>query len=119
MEQAGAIGASLLRRSLPGKRSNITRRCQIASIIVELIWQRFHVGPYQWKLKHCIWYLDIGSSNLSHSRKYQHWLVLRELLYALKQHEWVVALAQRGNATYVRPSAKIGALKVGRPANLP
>lgn len=119
LQQAGMVGYSLLHRSLPGKRSNTRRRCQIAVSVAEMIYQRFGIGPYQWKLKNCIWYLDFFCSKLSHHRRYQHWLVVRELLSALGQFEWIVALEKRSNAVYLRPTGDSGDLKVGRPANLP
>jgi hypothetical protein len=118
--QAGAIGFDLLHRSLPGKKTNVASRCQMAAIISKAIWNHFQVGPYQWQLKHCLWYLDVCSSALSNSRRFQHWLTLRELLYALKKSDaWVKVLQERKNATYLRLTGKAGKLKVGRPPNLP
>lgn len=119
MEQASMIAFHLLHRSLPGKRTNVIRRCRMAQAIAEAICQRFGSGPYQWKFKECEWYLDIKTLSLSDSRRYQHWLVLRELIYSLGHAEWILRLEKRKNAGYLRLTGKSGQLKAGRPAKLP
>jgi len=48
----------LLARRLPGsRRGTVGSHLARAERIAEVIWRRWQVGPYRWRLKHVRWYL--------------------------------------------------------------
>ncbi len=53
----------LLNRKLKGNRgTRVKEHTQRAKKIAAVIWTRFHVGPYQYQVKHLKWYLDTKNS---------------------------------------------------------
>ena len=49
---------SLLANRLPGsRRGTVRQHLARAGLIAQVIWRRWQVGPYQWRLKHLRWYL--------------------------------------------------------------
>ena len=113
---AGLQARSLLVKRLPGSRRGTVRQHLARSQrIAELIWRRWHVGPGQWRLKHIRWYLLTRTAHLGSGTRYRHWLTVRPLLVALDKDGWI----ERLDGPWVRPSGERGALKPGRPPNLP
>ena len=131
---AGLQARSLLVKRLPGSRRGTVRQHLARSQrIAELIWRRWHVGPGQWRLKHIRWYLltrtaHLGSgtryrhwltvrtaTQVGRGTRYRHWLTVRQLIVALDKDGWI----ERLDGPWVRPSGERGALKPGRPPNLP
>lgn len=113
---AGRQARSLLARRLPGSRRGTVRQHLARSQrIAELIWRRWHVGPGQWRLKHLRWYLLARTADLGSGTRYRHWLTVRLLIFALDKDDWI----DRLDGPWVRPSGERGALKPGRPPNLP
>lgn len=84
----------LLKRKITGSRSTKVKEHRArARQIARVIWQRFQVGPYQYQLKHLIWYLDTWAQDLKPERKYRYWLTLRYIIYSLnKQEYWLLDL---------------------------
>lgn len=124
MSQDGHIRArieaeQMLIRALPGTRSNVVRRAELAGVIGEAIWRRWQVGVQRWQLKHVEWYLDDHIAQLAQSTRYDHWRTLRALLSAMDKQAWIGQMMTRKNATYLRPTAVAGPLMIGRPAKLP
>lgn len=117
--QARVQAEQMLIRSLPGTRTNVLRRAELAGAIGESIWRRWQVGVRRWQLKHVEWYLDHHVAQLAQSTRYDHWRTLRVLLSAMDKQEWISRLMARKNATYLRPTAVAGTLMIGRPAKLP
>ena len=113
---AGRQARSLLVRRLPGSRRGTVRQHLARSQrIAELIWRRWHVGPGQWRLKHLRWYLLTRTADLGSGTRYRHWLTVRLLIMALDKDDWI----ERLDGPWVRPTGERGALKPGRPPNLP
>lgn len=107
---------SLLTKRLPGSRRGTVRQHLARSQrIAELIWRRWHVGPGQWRLKHIRWYLLTRTAHLGSGTRYRHWLTVRLLIMALDKDGWI----ERLDGPWVRPNGERGALKPGRPPNLP
>lgn len=103
---------SLLANRLPGSRRGTVRQHLARSgHIARIIWRRWHVGPYQWQLKHLRWYLLARTADLSSGTRYRHWLTVRLLIFALDKDDWI----ERLDGPWVRPSGVRGALKIGRP----
>jgi len=113
---AGLQAKSLLAKRLPGSRRGTVRQHLARSQrIAELIWRRWHIGPGQWRLKHLRWYLLARTAHLGSGTRYRHWLTVRQLIVALDKDGWI----ERLDGPWVRPNGERGALKPGRPPNLP
>jgi len=83
-----------------------------AGHIAEAIWLRWHVGPYQWRLKHVRWYLAEKTGHYATGTRYRYWLTARLMILSLGHAgDWI----NRLNGPWVRPSGKPGPLKDGRP----
>ena len=84
----------LLKRKVKGnRRTRVKEHMNRARRIAIVIWVRFQVGPYQYQLKHLIWYLDIWAQDLKPETKYRYWLTLRYIVYSLnKQEHWLLDL---------------------------
>jgi hypothetical protein len=109
---AARIARSLLAKRLPGsRRGSVRQHLARSGHIAETIWRRWHVGAYQWQLKHIRWYLQERTSEYTSSTRYRHWLTVRLLIFALDQDGWI----ERLDGPWVRPSGVRGALKTGRP----
>ena len=69
-KQAGEIAALLASKQFKGIASS-TRRRRIARVrlIAEIIWKKWSVGLYQWKLKHVRWFLAHGLGDVSPSTR--------------------------------------------------
>ena len=80
----------LLKRKIKGNRHTIVKEhLNRAKRIAAAIWLRFQVGPYQYQLKHLVWYLQIQAQNFKPATRYRHWLTLQHILHALnKQDAW-------------------------------
>lgn len=115
--EASRQAHSLLVRSLPGsRRGSVNAHLKRAKHIAELIWKRWHAGPYQWRVKYLRWYLATRTEEYSASTRYRHWLTMRALVFALqKEEQWLPHL----QGPWLRPTGKSGELKAGRPAKLP
>jgi hypothetical protein len=87
-----------------------------AEAIAATIYRRWHVGPYQWQVKHVRWYLKHGTDGFKPATRYRHWLTIRVLMIALsKEANWQRHL----NGPWQRPTGIQGDLKAGRPAKRP
>lgn len=115
--EASRQAHALLIRSLPGsRRGSVNAHLKRAEHIAEVIWRRWHTGPYQWKVKHVRWYLATQTDDYSASTCYRHWLTARALVFALQKEEpWLTHL----NGPWLRPTGQAGELKSGRPPKLP
>ncbi len=103
---------SLLANRLPGsRRGTVRQHLARAQHIAATIWRRWHVGPYQWQLKHLRWYLVERTDDLAGGTRYRHWLTVRLLILALDNDGWI----ERLDGPWVRPSGARGKLKSGRP----
>jgi hypothetical protein len=81
-----------------------------------VIYRRWQVGPYQWRVKHVRWYLEHITNGFKPSTRYRHWLTIRVLMIALgKETDWQRHL----NGPWVRPTGELGGMKVGRPVKRP
>jgi hypothetical protein len=106
---AARIARSLLANRLPGSRRGTVRQHLARSgYIAQTIWRRWHVGPYQWQLKHLRWYLVERTNEHASGTRYRHWLTVRLLILALDHDGWIERLDG--------PNGERGALKAGRPA---
>ena len=109
---AARIARSLLANRLPGsRRGTVRQHLARAQHIAKMIWRRWQVGPYQWRLKHLRWYLVERTGEYANGTRYQHWLTVRLLVLALDQDGWI----DRLDGPWVRPSGVRGRLKSGRP----
>jgi hypothetical protein len=90
---------------------------QRAATIGQAIYQRWQIGPYQWRVKHLRWYLEHRTHRQEPSARYRHWLTVRLLVIALDcESDWLPRL--RG--PWERPKdepAKVS--KPGRPLKRP
>jgi hypothetical protein len=60
-----------------------------AATIARAIFERWHVGPYGWKVKHLRWFLTYVGNVQSRSTRYRFWLTMRRLLVALgRERDW-------------------------------
>jgi hypothetical protein len=121
---AARIAEGLLTHAQPGARhTSVKQHRAQASTITETIWRRWQVGPWQWQLKHVLWYLDVAIHAAAPSTRYHHWRTLRVLLHALMKPHWIRLLEHRQGPTsnFLRPDGKPGALHAtrGRPAKFP
>jgi len=93
-QQAEKHMEHLLNRKISGcRRSKVNEHTQRARRIAVMIWTRFQVGPYQYQLKHLIWYLNTWTRHLKPATRYRHWITLRYIVWALnKPDAWAQAL---------------------------
>lgn len=121
--EARTLAQTLLSRSQPGARhTTVTARVKLAGQIAECVWKRWQVGPWQWRLKHITWYLDVAIKTSAPATRYRHWRAIRAVLYAMQREHLAVRLEhRRGPAgNFLRPDGLTGPLKAtGRPAKLP
>lgn len=107
---------TLLANRLPGsKRGTVRQHLVRSEHIAEVIWKRWQVGVYQWRLKHVLWYLQHCTDQYTDSTRYRHWLTVRKLILSLGHDTWLGRL----NGPWVRPTGVRGALKAGRPVLAP
>ena len=83
-------------------------------LIAEGIWQRWQVGPWQWRLKHFRWFLERRTEHLRPWERYKYWLTMLKVLEARKKADawrralvgpWTSARATRINKEKI-PSKK-------------
>ena len=93
-QQAEKHMEHLLNRKIPGgRRTKVREHTQRASRIAAIIWARFQVDPYQYQLKHLIWYLNTQTQRYQPSARYRHRLTVKYIVSALsKQAAWGQAL---------------------------
>ena len=104
---------SLLAGRLSGsRRGTVRQHLARAGSIAQIVWRRWQVGPYQWRLKHLRWYLVECTNEHANGTRYRHWLTVRLLIFALDKDDWI----ERLDGPWVRPTGERGALKAGRPA---
>ena len=115
--EAAGKTVRLLMRRLPGPRAttvhgHLTR----ARLIGAALYQRWQVGPYQWRLKHLRHYLEHRTARFEPTTRYRHWLTVRLLVLALGREDWLPRL--RG--PWERPAAHDGSpVQGGRPLKRP
>lgn len=97
----------ILRKALAGKKSGRKKRIDVAKNIAKVIFLRWRVGPFGWRQKHLLWYLDVHIGQYSGWSQYEHWLAIRSVLNITERAHLVVFLANRGNANYTSPSAPV------------
>lgn len=90
-QQAERHMEHLLNRKLEGNRgTRVKEHTQRAKKIAASIWKRFQVGPYQYRLKHLRWYLQVQTRHLKPSTRYRYWLTIKNILRALnKEAAWI------------------------------
>jgi hypothetical protein len=101
---AGSQARQILFRALAGKRTNVERRIRFAKHVAERIWRSWQVGPWQWRLKHLEWYLDVEIGGLKASSRYDHWRAIRTILSGTDRKHLIVCLECRRNNSYLNPS---------------
>jgi hypothetical protein len=120
---AARTARDLLASAQPGaRRTTVATRSRLAGRIAAVIWQRWQVGPWRWRLKHLAWYLDVAARALTPGTRYQHWKALRAVLHATDQAHLAERLARRAGpaGSFLRPDGCPGALRTtGRPPRLP
>ena len=94
----------ILRKSLPGKKSGRRKRIEVAQVVAEVVFIRWRVGPYGWKLKHLIWYFDVYIKDSKPTTRYEHWRAVRSILERTENEHMITLLAGRANAGYIRSS---------------
>lgn len=118
-KHARALARSLLERSLPGSKARVREHSRRAESIAEVIYRRWHVGIFQWQVKHLRWVLQHVCADLSPGRLYRFWLTVRILVCALGEEDsWLPQL--RG--PWVRPTgdgSPVDPRSGGRPTRLP
>ena len=101
----------ILRKSLPGKKSGRRKRIEVAQVVAEVVFIRWRVGPYGWKLKHLIWYFDVYIKDSKPTTRYEHWRAVRSILERTENEHMITLLAGRANADYVRSTAREKSIK--------
>ncbi len=92
--QASCAVQGMLKRSLSGSPTSAQEHLGRAQLIAERIWQRWHVGPWQWRLKHVRWFLERRTGHLRPGTRYKYWLTMVKVLEARKKADaWRGALA--------------------------
>ena len=88
--QAASHMEHLLNHKLKGnRRTRVHEHIRRARHIAVVIWLRFQVGPYQYRLKHLKWYLSTQTRHLSSNTRYRHWLTVKNILKALnRESDW-------------------------------
>jgi len=84
----------LLKRKIKGNRKTyVKEHLNRAKCIAVVIWARFQVGPYQYQLKHLIWYQQVHIQHLKLTTQYRHLLTLKNIARVLgKPDTWQRAL---------------------------
>lgn len=97
-QQAERHMEHLLNRKLKGNRgTRVKEHTHRAKKIATVIWTRFHVGPYQYQLKHLKWYLNTQIRHLKAATQYRHWLTVKNIIFALgKENDWIAGLGKSG-----------------------
>lgn len=70
----------IMRNKLKGKNSEVEIKCWRMVKVARAISLRFHVFPYQIKLKHLIWYFDVvmfWDIGLPTSSQYRYYLAIK------------------------------------------
>ena len=90
---AGRQAADLLERRLRRlARATRKRHIQRAEQIAQVIWKRWQVGVYRWRLQHVKWYLTYIQRVLRPNVQYQHYLTITKLCKALSRTGWIALL---------------------------
>ena len=108
----------LLIRRLPGARKTTVRsHLKRAAAIAKASYQRWQVGPYQWRVKHLRWYLEHRSKRFEPGTRYRYWLTIRLLVMALgREADWLPRL----QGPWCRPGEPPAqATRSGRPVKRP
>ena len=103
----------ILEKALPGKRSNVSRRVDAAKNIAATIWRRWQVGPWEWQLKHLIWYLGHQVAKLSRSSRYDKWRTIRVLLAGTKREHLILWLENRKDNEFINVKGECRAKGIG------
>lgn len=83
-KQAQEQMRKLLSRKIPGRRmTKVKEHTNRALLIADVLYRQFQVGPYQYRLKHLQWYLNIHIKFLAPATQYRYWLTLRIIVKAL------------------------------------
>jgi hypothetical protein len=92
----------LLARKILGRRATkVKEHRKRAAAIADTLYRRFQVGPYQYQLKHILWYLTTHTQSLKPETRYRHWLTIQHILNALNKKElWAYHL----NGPWQNPS---------------
>ena len=110
-EAAGLQASELLRRHFRGASlATRRRRYQTAAVIAGRIWCRWHTGVWRWRQKHVRWYIAHRLRHATGHTRYQHWLVLSELVRILGKQHWLEHL----DGPWIRPTGEAGPLRAGR-----
>ena len=113
-ERAAAYQARmLLTESVPEPRGkNYPSHRVRAGRIAEVIWLRWRVGPYQWRLEHLRWFLVEKTVHVCQGTRYRYWLTARLMILSLGHaRDWLDHL----DGPWVRPTGEPGPLKPGKP----
>lgn len=85
-QQAERHMQHLLNRKIPGNRqTKVKEHTRRAKRIAGTIWNRFQVGPYQYKLKHLKWYMDTQIQHLKPATQYRYGLTINSIVLALNK----------------------------------
>ncbi len=98
---------AMLKRSLTGSPRSVREHLGRARLIAEGIWRRWHVGPWQWRLKHVRWFLEHRTEHLGPWARYKYWLTILKVLEARrKTHLWRRGLAGPWTSAKVIPASR-------------
>lgn len=114
-EAAGREAYELMRRYFRGASAKTKRRrYKTAALVANRIWCRWQAGIYRWQQKHVRWYLEHGLQGCTGNTRYQHFLVVKDLVRIVGREHWLTHL----DGAWARPSGERGRLKIGRPPAL-
>ena len=83
----------LMKHRLKGSRRKINEHYNRTLYMSDLLWAKFQVGAYRYRLKHLRWYLEEGTKLLLPATRYRHWLTAKNILEALdKEAVWTPQL---------------------------
>lgn len=112
-EAAGREAYELIRRHFRAASAKTKRRrYKTAALIANGIWCRWQTGVRRWRQKHVRWYLEQYLQGRTDNTRYQHFLVVRDLVRISGREHWLAHLA----GAWVRPSGERGVLRSGRPS---
>jgi hypothetical protein len=57
-----------------------------AQVVASQIWNRWQVGPYNWKEKHLHWFKETHSSKLSPTTAYRYELAMEAISNLVRRH---------------------------------
>lgn len=87
--KAEQVAVGLLKRSLAGGENSVQSECERVSQIARTIWERWRVGPWQWRCKHVRWYLEHCGDKYSDWTRYRHWLTVTRIIAVTgKLEQW-------------------------------